>query len=237
MNEENLSSNNIDTLITFVGVREYLVSEFLRPYLLNKDNGLRKVVLFSSTKDEDDVIEIYNKSREIMEKISNEIKELRSDVKLEIILMKNIWDIKAFLEKLSSIDATIASVNITAGPSSFSVACLLWAIEHGHFIEHSVETANKFIGRIVVFRRINIIPYFKSIFQVDNIDKDIISILRKGSCTTNKIRSDLKTLKHIDLTLRTIQNRVSRMNEIGIISISKGKSNIIELSDNYLKLS
>ncbi|OWP55472.1 MAG: hypothetical protein B2I18_01845 [Cuniculiplasma sp. C_DKE] len=237
MNEENLSSIDVDTLISFVGIREYLVSEFLHPYIVNRGNGLRKIVLFSSTSEENEDVEIHNKSEIIIEKISSQIKELRPDVKLEIILLKNIWDIRACLEKLSNIESTIASVNITAGPSSFSVACLLWATEHGHYIEHSVESNNKFIGRIVVFRRINVLPYFKSIFLIDNVDKEIISILKRGSSTTNKIRLYLRTSKHIELTLRTVQNRVSRMNEIGIISVSKGRNNIIELSDDYKKLS
>lgn len=237
MSEEHISSNLIDTVVSFVGVREYLVSEFLNPYLWVRDNGLKKVVLFSSTEGSDQDLEIYKKSREILEKVSSEVKARRPNVELEIILLKNIWDIKALLVMLSKVKANKASVNITAGPSSFSVACLLWAIENDYFVEHSVETNNKFTGKVVVFRRINVIPYFKSIFSLDNTDKEIILFLKEGPSTTNKIRQHLKNMKHFELTLRTIENRVSKLNEKGIITVSKGRNNIIDLSDDFKKLS
>jgi|ACXJ01.1.fsa_nt_gi hypothetical protein len=237
MNEEIFTSNVIDTIVTFVGIREYLVSEFLNPYILDRYNGLKRVVFFSSTEESDEDAEIYKKSKEILQRISQEVEEHRSDVKIELILLRNIWDIKTCLARLSTIKATKASVNITAGPSSFSVACLLWAIENGHFIEHSVETNNRLTGKVVVFRRINVVPYFKSIFALDNIDKEIISFLKEGSSISTKIRQYLRNIKHFELTLRTIENRVSKLNEDGIVKISKGRNNIIDLSDDFKKLS
>lgn len=237
MHEELISSNSIDTLVSFVGVREYLVYEFLRPYVENKNNNLKKIFLFSSVKQENEDPYIHSKSMEIMEKIVKQIIVLRPDVEIEEIFLENIWDIKYCLGKLSAIDSKVASVNITAGPSTFSVASLLWAIENNYFIEHSVETVNKLIGKIVVFQRINIIPYFKSIFEIDNVDREIIAFLKRGATTTNKLRLHLKEEKRMEMTLRTIESRVSKLNEMGIIKISKGRVNIIELGNDYKLLS
>jgi DNA-binding Lrp family transcriptional regulator len=72
---------------------------------------------------------------------------------------------------------------------------------------------------------------------LDNIDKEIISFLKEGSSISTKIRQYLRNIKHFELTLRTIENRVSKLNEDGIVKISKGRNNIIDLSDDFKKLS
>ena len=77
MHEETTSSNKIDTLVTFVGVREYLVVNFLEPYIYSRDNSVHKIVLLSGEFNKEDESELQKKSIEIIEgkkktvKISN----------------------------------------------------------------------------------------------------------------------------------------------------------------------
>lgn len=237
MNEEKFSSNPVDTLITFVGVRDYLVTEFLKPYLIDKTILLKKIVFFSSYSDNDNDSEYHNKSKLLLDNLLKDVASRRPGILIEVKLLENIWDIRLFLAKLKEIKAHKASINLTAGPSSFSIASLLWAVENGHYIEHSVESNNKFTGRIVVFRRINIIPYFKSLFFLDKIDRTIISCLKEGSKTTKNIRFFLNNENNENLTLRTVEYRVAKLNEMGIVSVTKGRNNYVDLSDDYKNVS
>lgn len=237
MNEEKISSKTVDTLVSFVGIRSYLVSEFLKPYLYTTDNNIKRIVLFSSKPVENGFEDFQAMSKTVMNNTISFIEQNKPSVLINTILLTNIWDIRACLSQLSKIKTEKASVNLSAGPSTFSIAAFIWAIENNHFVEHSVESINKKTGKLIVFRKINMIPYLKSIFSLDRTDKEILFFLKKGPCTTNMIRVFLRNEKKSIMTLRTIENRINKMKELDIVSISKGRNNIIELSDEYKKLS
>ncbi len=231
MNEEDISSYNIDTIVTFVGFTEKLVMEFLKPYINIKDHGLKRIVLFSSaaTKMDSDVLVTTNL---LLQKVIKSINKEIPDINIDSFLLGNIWNLKEYHAKFNEIKSKRASVNITAGPSVFSIAAIIWAIENNHFVEHSVESNNPLTGKTVVFRRIDVIPYFKSIFFTDRIDKRIIEFLKEGAKTSTAIRIYLKNQNDGNLSLRTIENRINRLNEFGILSVYRGRQNIIDLSDD-----
>ncbi len=236
MSEENVSSISIETLVTFVGAQENLIIPFLRPHLEREGQSLKKIIIFTSRVDPTYPDEIAKSADHILNNTLKYIDSYHLNLEIRVERLANIWDLKLYNEKFEGIKSKRASVNITAGPSIFSIAALLWAIKNSHIIEHSVESNNPLTGRTVVFKNINIKPYFNVLFFTDHTDSEIIDFLRKGSSTSTRIRKYLMEEKRIELTLRTIENRINRLVELGVLEMVKGRENIVFLSENILKL-
>ena len=236
MSEKKISLMHFDTLISFIGVTENLVFEFFKPYITINYDTLKRIILFTKSFNSNEEDEIQRKSQTLLKNVELFLGKMFPQVEIKIIYMKNMWNLKDYYSTFKEIKSEKASINITAGPSVYSIAGLMWAIEHNHFVEHSVEAFNSVTGRSVVFNRIDVNPYFKSIYFTDNIDKVILKALDGAQLTTNYIRKYIINTIGDDLSLRTIQNRVNKLKEYGIVSISVGRQNTIQLSDEMKKI-
>lgn len=236
MSEEIVSSKCVDTLVTFVGAQKDLIIPFLKPHLERGQDSLTKIVIFTSKVDPERPDELAKSADVILNDVLRFVNAYDLKANVMVNRLANIWDLKLYIEKFEEINSKRASVNITAGPSIFSIAALLWAIRNSHVIEHSVESKNPLTGRTVVFKNIEIKPYFNMLFFTDITDLEIINFLKKGSSTSTRIRKYLKEEKRIELTLRTVENRINNLNELGVVDIVKGRQNTVLLSENILKL-
>jgi len=229
MSENLISSLKIETLVTFVGFKADLVIEFLRPYISRKEHLIEKIVLFTSSPI--NFSSADNLSEETLNQVKGFLKENSLGTKVIEIRMKNMWDLREYRSKLQEIKTNKASINLTAGPAVFTLSGLLWAIENNHFIEHSIESNIPLVGRSVVFKRINLNPFMKTLFSTDKIDRLILDFIKVNSRTTNEIKLYLETMYGKSMSLRTVENRVNKLEEMDIVSISKGRIHRIYLSE------
>lgn len=233
MNEIITSPKAPDCLVTFVGFRSDLVIEFFKPYLTNRNYSVKRIFIFYT------ISKTQQSSADKAESTLNDVlaylKPFQFTTDVKTIKMKNMWDLKEYRSKLSEIKASKASVNLTAGPAVFTLAGVLWAIEMKHYIEHSVESYIPLVGQSIVYNRIDIDPLMKSLFMVDEIDKQVINFLRVHSRTTTEINNYLRISCNQSLTLRTIENRINMLEKKGIVSVVRNRVHRIYLSEELKK--
>ncbi len=236
MNEENVSSSCVDTIVSFVGFQIDIIIPFMRPYLISEENCLNRIVLFTSKLDDLNPDEDSIRANRLLENVLTYIGELNSRVQVEINKLVNIWDLRIYTKIFERIISKKASVNLTSGPSIYSIAAFLWAIKNNHLVEHSIETKSPLYRKSVVFKRIDMAPYFNILFHTDRTDREIIELLRKGQSNTREIRNYLNNEVKENFTLRTVENRVNKLVELRILGIVRGKQNIIFLNDNLMDI-
>ncbi|MGP6206923.1 hypothetical protein ACNF42_02665 [Cuniculiplasma sp. SKW3] len=236
MSEEIFSSFCVDTLVSFVGFQPDIIIPYFRPYLNSQGNCLDRIVLFTSKFDEVNPDQDSLKASIVLENVLTYINERNSNLQVEINRLSNIWDLRMYIKHFEQIISKKASVNLTSGPSVYSIAGLLWAIKNNHLVEHSIEANSSLYGRSVVFKRIEMTPYFNLLFKTDKIDKEIIQILKNGQSNTRAIRSFLNNELKENLTLRTVENRVNKLVELQILGMVRGRQNIIFLNDNLIDI-
>ncbi len=234
MDENRNSLSVVKTLVSFVGFNPDLVIEFLRPYINKRVKSVEKIILFSSKDSRNPLTD--NKAEGVMRQVKTFIIANAANVKITEVFMKNMWDLREYRSKLLETAAIDASINLTAGPAIFSLAGMLWAIENNHFIEHSIESTLPLVGKSIVFNKIDLNPFMKTIFSVDETDRLIIGYVRRFSRTTVEIKEYVESEARLHLTLRTIENRLKRLEKMKIVSIVRGKVNKIYLSEELKKL-
>ena len=236
-NDEIFSSSSnesrFEILVSFVGFQEHLVMNFLNTFLRP---GVKEVWLFTSAirtinleKKQITNLELQKKAINLIEKTLN-----KSNV-AKIFELENIWDFQEYYFHLSSFKGTDAIINISAGPSVFSAAGMIWALEHGYTVSYSVEFYDS--SRLVssVFNVLDLKPYISSIFSTDNVDKMIIEALKNGKNDTIQIHKYLNKVLGYELSLRSIENHLLKLNNLEIVEITRGKTNKVNLSQKLNK--
>ncbi|QRF75593.1 hypothetical protein Thermo_01098 [Thermoplasmatales archaeon] len=229
----NSEKNNI-TLVTFIGFQEHLVLNFLRTYLRN---GVKEVMLFSSIPQRNATEGKSTIDREIREKAIKLIRDSSGeDVTIIVKEIENIWDFQDYYFQLSRKAVEDAIINLSAGPAVFSAAGMIWALEHGYRVSYSVEYHDD--GKLVssVFSLLDLRPYINSVFSTDNVDKMILSALKKGKSDTLQINRYINDITDYRISLRTVEIHLGKLNKLGIIDITKGRVNKLTFSQKWSKI-
>ncbi|MGC8656967.1 MAG: hypothetical protein ACP5RS_06400 [Thermoplasmata archaeon] len=235
LKDEKISSlKSPETLVLFIGFRKHLVMEFLKTF---KSPGIEHIVIFYSKKSEGIDRKNLMKNKKL---INDAILFIKNNFNKNLIIKEmeigNIWSFNEFYNELHKINAKKAILNISAGPSTFSAAGILWAIEKKHYIAHSVEFYLDGKLSSCIFNLINVNPYVSSIFETDNLDKMIINCLRNGAKSTVEICEIINDNMHYKISLRSIEMHIKKLNNLGILDISKGKVNRISFSTDLEKV-
>lgn len=222
------------TLVSFIGFQEHLVMNFLKTFI---GKGIKEVLLFSSRPRKTIREEQAAISLELRNKAIRFFRDSLGDkVSIAVIELENIWDFQDYYVRLSERSVEKAIINISAGPAVFAAAGMIWAMENGHRVSYSVEYHNN--GKLVssVFNLLDLRPYINSIFSTDNVDKMIINALRKGKNDTLQIHRQINDIMKYRISLRSVENHLRKLNNLGIVDITKGKVNRISLSQSWSKI-
>lgn len=224
----------IFSLISFVGFQEHLVMNFLKTFMRN---GVKEVLLFSSKVQEIAKEPLGNVNIDIRKKAIRFIRDsLGNETRILLIEMENIWDFQDYYARLSREPVEKAIINISAGPAIFAAAGMIWAMENNHHISYSVEYHHN--GELVssVFSLLDLRPYINSIFSTDNVDKMIINALREGKSDTLQVYRQINEVLNYRISLRSIENHVTKLSKLGIVDITKAKINKISFSQSWSKV-
>lgn len=237
-NDEVISSprgikSNI-TLVTFIGFQEHLVMNFLKTFI---KKGVKEVLLFTSIPPRSELDEQQKKNLEIREKCVSFVRNsLGEEATIKIIELENIWDFQEYYFNLSRFSMESAILNISAGPAVFSAAGMIWALEHGYSVSYSVEYHNNDGLITSVFALLDLRPYINSIFSTDNVDKMIIDALKKGNKNSLQIHKFVISEMGFGISLRSIEIHIKKLNDLGIIDITRGRINMISFSQQWSKV-
>ncbi|WP_153280207.1 hypothetical protein [Thermoplasma sp. Kam2015] len=185
----------------------------------------------------------YSKYLAIRNDLDKELKEHWKTFEIEDMILKNIWDIKEISEQLNRIQNECL-VNLSAGPSVFASAAILWgfkrhSLQIGHVIERRDPSLIK-LGQnnISIFSFIDLTPYFFYV-NLDYINKLILKAIAEGKTTSNKILDYL----HVSLeesrkiSLRIVQMRLTELRDHGLVKSSRvGRSSAYILSDDLTRI-
>lgn len=228
--DENYSSleQSID-LITFVGEKDHLVSKFMTR---NLEVNPRHIYIFTS----DYIKDPESKTTQIMNKMKNVLNNWNTDIETVMYIVKDIWDISYYYKSLKSLPDNKYIINISAGPSVFSSAAMLWSLETNNQISYSVEQWENRILTSCIFRNLNMKPFSLYYFKSDNIDRYIIHSLESGRDTSVKMKDFIETKWGFKTSLRNIQEHIRKLYEFGILDVGGGKEHIIDFSGDFKKL-
>ncbi|KJE50058.1 MULTISPECIES: hypothetical protein [Acidiplasma] len=225
--EINSSLKNID-FITFVGFKRHLVLRFLEDNL--KNYFPNNIYVFTSNMDEP-LDENFRTKQEILlelEKLAD-----RRQINIKKYFQNDLWNIKYYYKTLNSLpNKTRYIINISAGPSVFAAAGMLWALQHNYYVSYSVEHYEHRQLISCVFRNINMRSVSNLTFNTNNVDKFIIEALKNGMNNTNGIRLFLLKNYNYQTGLRNIQEHIKKLEELGLIRLSGNKGWEINFSDD-----
>ena len=227
------SDPGYENLVTFVGFQEHLVINFLRTFL---KKGVKEVWLFTSAtrtiyleKNQITNLELRKRAIDLIEKT------LDDGNVAKVFELENIWDFQEYYFYLSQFEGTRAIINISAGPSVFSAAGMIWALEHGYTVSYSVEFYNNSKLVSSVFNFLDLKPYISFIFSTDNVDKMIIESIKNGKNDTLQIHRYLNRVLGYELSLRSIESHIQKLHGLEIVEVIRGKTNKINLSQKLNK--
>lgn len=221
------------SLVSFVGFQEHLVMNFLKTFV---NNNVKEILLFSSMVQKT-ATEQYIINLELRKKAIRFIRDiLGNKVHISLTEMENIWDFQDYYVRLSQNLVEKAIVNISAGPAVFAAAGIIWAMENNHYISYSVEYHNN--GKLIssVFNLLDLRPYINSVFSTDNVDKMIVNAMREGKFDTLQIYKQINEVLKYRISLRSIEIHLRKLNQLGIIDITKGRVNKVSFSQNWSKI-
>ncbi len=237
-NDETFSSQKSIILISFVGFKDYLVLKFLSDNInLNVSNlYIKHVYLFTSQRELNMNDEILLKNERIL-KSAKEL-ALKNNIETSIIFMRNLWDIKMYYKKIRELEEKNSKyiINISAGPSAFSAAAMLWAIESKNIISYSIEYNKGKPTQSIVFNNIDVSAFSNLLLIEDNLEKYIIESLRNGAKTSNDIRNFIINKYNYNITIRSIQSHLKNLIEKGIIYYKGTKEYDFFFSEDLEKL-
>ena len=240
-NDDKITSFNVrsnrNTIVSFIGYQEHLVLRFIETFI---DKDIDQFLLFTSKFNKDDDTTYREKNFEIRKKVTDFIKNKKNnEIPIYLFEIGNIWDFTEYYKALSSEKVLHAIINISAGPSVFSAACMVWAMVNGHEISYSIE--NRLNGKPIstIFNLIEIKSYLNSVFTTDNVDKMIIDTIKKINTyplNTLDIHNYINNNLRFTLSLRTVEIHLNKLYKMGIVDIRRGKINIISFTDNWKKI-
>ena len=238
--DENISSfnsrtkQNLDFSLTFVGFKNYLVINFLK-YTMSRYN-VRKFVFLTSVYNIDSELPNNNTPnykilKEAIDYIRKNTDKNSPEPELKILHMTDIWDFFSHIKLFSSIRGESAVFNISAGPSVYSSAAIVWAIKNNYRIAYSIENHHHLDqDPDVVFKEIDLMPYINFLFNTDNVDRLVIEAVHKGCRRTSEIRDYLYKLEY-KFSLKTIENRINELRRKNILQVSGEKFYTIILKE------
>lgn len=227
------NENNV-TLVTFIGFQEHLVMNFLKTFI---KKGVKEVLLFTSIPPRLEIDEQQKKNLEIRKKCVSFVRDsLGEGTTIKIVELENVWDFQEYYFNLSRFSMDRAILNISAGPAVFSAAGMIWALENGHSVSYSVEYHNGVRLVSSVFALLDLRPYINSIFSTDNVDKMIIDGLKNGLSNTLQLHEYVKSVMRFNISLRSIENHIKKLYNLGIVEITRGRINKISFSQNWSKI-
>ncbi len=234
-NSSSLISNKTKiTLVSFIGFQEHLVINFLKTYI---KRDVREVILFTSVLPKSEMEGQTRINVEIRKKCISLIRDsLGNMATIRLIELENIWDFQEYYSNLSKVFMDRAILNISAGPAVFSAAGMIWALENGHSVSYSVEYHNGVRLVSSVFALLDLRPYINSIFSTDNVDKMIIDGLKNGLSNTLQLHEYVKSVMRFNISLRSIENHIKKLYNLGIVEITRGRINKISFSQNWSKI-
>ena len=227
------NENNV-TLVTFIGFQEHLVMNFLKTFI---KKGVKEVLLFTSIPPRLEIDEQQKKNLEIRKKCVSFVRDsLGEGTTIKIVELENVWDFQEYYFNLSRFSMDRAILNISAGPAVFSAADMIWALEHGYSVSYSVEYHNKATLVSSIFALLDLRPYINSVFSTDNVDKMIMNALKKGHNNSLQIHEYVKSVMGFRISLRSIEIHIKKLNDLGIIDITRGRLNMISFSQQWSKI-
>lgn len=222
------SKQSID-LITFVGEKDHLVSKFMSR---NLEVNPEHIYIFTS----DYINDPDSKTARIMNKLNNLLNNWNKKIETVRYVVKDIWDISYYYKSLKLLPNKKYIINISAGPSVFSSAAMLWSLETNNQISYSVEQWENRILTSCIFRNLNMKPFSLYYFNSDNIDRYIIHSLESGRDTSVKIKDFIESEWGFKTSLRNIQEHIKKLHEFGVLDVGGGKEHILDFSGDFKKL-
>ncbi|MFG1391132.1 hypothetical protein [Acidiplasma aeolicum] len=228
--EINSSLKDVD-FITFVGFKKHLVLRFIEDNLQNyiPDN----IYIFTSNTNEP-IDDYSRKKEEIIQELENIAN--KREINIKKYLQDELWNIKYYYKMLNSMPRKKYIINISAGPSVFAAAGMLWALQNNNYVSYSVEHYEHRQLISCVFRNINMRSISNLTFNTNNLDRFIIDALKNGMNNTNEIRQFLLKYYKYQTGLRNIQQHIKKLEELGIIRLSGNKIWEINFSDDLGEL-
>ena len=221
-------------LITFIGFKEYLVTNFVRDNLKFDPSN---IYIFTSSKSP--LVGIRQEAplnEVILNKLKDMVHSANEEIKIKENRTDNLWDIRYYYRKLKGLPDSNYVVNISSGPGVYSSASMLWALETNNKIAYSVEYRKNGVLDSITFRNLNMRPFGFYNFRSDNLHRYIITALEAGMATTTNIQAYLWKHMKYETSLRNIQIHVRELSNSGVIEIAGTKPYVISFSSDFQKL-
>jgi len=229
-------------LITFVGFREHLSAGFIKEIDVHPYN-VRKIYLFTSSPvagrlDQETDLTI----KKNLSKCERESRtRFGEDVEIKSVELDEIWEISKIYPVFDIIKERTGIVNLSAGPSAFSLSLLLWVINRPGFMLSHVKELNRTIENtpeVYEFRVFNIIPYLNLILNLDDQTRKIIEIIGNNNFRINEL---LKILneglnRKNQMPYRSLYERLKRLQNLGIVEITKNRYLKVRISDDVITI-
>ncbi|MFG1450044.1 MAG: hypothetical protein AAE983_05325 [Thermoplasmataceae archaeon] len=235
---EAISSNG--ALITFIGFRPHLCEGFIST--INPGFKIQSIYLFESEfKSFNNNIEKLNEYEVEIKNVKEQCKRRFPDANILDITVKSIWSMNDIFPMMSKIKEKRAVLNISAGPSPFIAVCIFWALKMKTVnLAHVIEVRDR-ENKVESFsyKIFNPIPFLNYCFELDELDREILNILGNGKTRTRDVLDSINKKRSTKdrITLKTVENRVNKMVELGLLEKFLGKSNILNIRDDILVIS
>lgn len=226
-------------LISFIGFRRHLCEGFIET--VKPEFNVKAIYLFESE---------YSSFMQNVEKIDEYESSINSfkkrcisrfpDARVFDIPIKFIWSMSDIFPLMKKIKERNAIINISAGPSPFIAVSIFWSLKMKTVrLAHVVEFRDKNnMVESFSFKVFNPIPFLHYYFELDELDRKILHFIGGGLSRTRAILDSLnKTGSPRDrITLKTVENRINKLEGLGLVEKFPGKSNIINMCDDIFTI-
>lgn len=226
-------------LVTFIGFRLHLCEGFIRT--INPGFRVKTIYLFESE---------FNSFKYNIERskeydsnimlVKDQCNRRFPDARILDLNIKSIWSMNDIFPLMSKIKENNAIMNISAGPSPFIAVCIFWSLKMKTVnLAHVMEVRDR-ENRVESFsyKVFNPIPFLNYYFELDELDKEILHLLGNGMTRTRDVLDKINRIRSTKdkITLRTVENRVNKMVDLGLLEKYEGKSNILNIRDDVFAI-
>lgn len=234
------------TLISFVGFQKHLVMTFFQQAKKLFGNQIRIIYLFHGQ--DTYIAQVDPRFLELRSSLNKEFNENWKGVEIRWISLRNLWDIKEIYGKMEDVIGDRFVINISAGPSIFGAASLLFGLKKGstvigHVIErpeplkeNKIESESYELFSIFTF--IDLDPYL-SLVRLNHVERAILrAIINDNHFSVDILNYLIKEYGDPKvLGLRRLQSILKDLTAKKVlISYREGKYYHYKVSDDLMKI-